>query len=367
MESLYRAQIATEWGTKAIEVCAADITALREKVDILTISSWWNDYWPSQGTVIGALKSSFGIDIKRLASHPAIDARTTCHVWLSDALPARLSRESGIARIGDMELLPLRRNEELENREELVIRCIRSYFRMLDLAAVGGVAMDTIAMPLVGTGHQHVDPDFITAPLITECVRFLKDSEKVRRIVFVERSQSKAFEMAVRLRESYALSQAGRPDAAQRPRDSLSSRDGGVKMESSGAPDVFISYNHKDIEIAKALCAKLEQRGLKVWYAPRDIQSGDYSAAIVRAIEQARYFMILMSANSVQSHHVLNELSLAFDQLGAGHSIIPVRIDQVGTLPGSFDYYLHSLHVKDASTKPLEESIDRLVDELFGN
>ena len=37
------------------------------------------------------------------------------------------------------------------------------------------------------------------------------------------------------------------------------------------AHDVFISYAHEDKPMADALCATLEQNGLRCWIAPRDV------------------------------------------------------------------------------------------------
>lgn len=37
---------------------------------------------------------------------------------------------------------------------------------------------------------------------------------------------------------------------------------------------VFISYAHQDKPVADAVCARLEQSGIRCWIAPRDIQPG---------------------------------------------------------------------------------------------
>lgn len=38
--------------------------------------------------------------------------------------------------------------------------------------------------------------------------------------------------------------------------------------------DVFISYASSDKPVADAVCAALEQRGIRCWIAPRDILPG---------------------------------------------------------------------------------------------
>jgi hypothetical protein len=62
--------------------------------------------------------------------------------------------------------------------------------------------------------------------------------------------------------------------------------------------DVFVSYSSKDKPVADAVCATLEARSIRCWIAPRDILPGtDYGAAIVDAITQSRFMVLVLSAN----------------------------------------------------------------------
>ena len=80
-------------------------------------------------------------------------------------------------------------------------------------------------------------------------------------------------------------------------------------------PLAFISYSSADKNIADNLCSKLEQNGVCVWYAPRNIDTADYASAIVKAITNCTHFIVIISHNSLQSQHVLNEIDLAFQEL----------------------------------------------------
>src|ERR1700719_1832769 len=60
------------------------------------------------------------------------------------------------------------------------------------------------------------------------------------------------------------------------------------------AHDVFISHAHKDINIAKAICERLESAQIKCWLAERDISAGeDGTAATRRAIGSSRAVVLL--------------------------------------------------------------------------
>ena len=42
------------------------------------------------------------------------------------------------------------------------------------------------------------------------------------------------------------------------------------------AHDIFLSYSSADAPAANAMCAALENKGIKCWIAPRDIAPGSH-------------------------------------------------------------------------------------------
>jgi hypothetical protein len=78
----------------------------------------------------------------------------------------------------------------------------------------------------------------------------------------------------------------------------------------SGA--AFISYASQDAAVAGALVEALERHGLSCWIAPRDVKAGAlYADAIVRAINGARAFVLVLSQSGIASSHVGKELERA--------------------------------------------------------
>lgn len=127
------------------------------------------------------------------------------------------------------------------------------------------------------------------------------------------------------------------------------------------AHDVFISYAHPDKPTADAACARLEQRGIRCWIAPRDIKAGaDWGASIARAIHDARALVLIFSDYANASSEVPKEVALAARQ---GISIITFRIQDVAPR-GSLDYNLTSVHWLDALTPPVEAHLEHLVGSL---
>ncbi|MGO9948152.1 MAG: toll/interleukin-1 receptor domain-containing protein [Steroidobacteraceae bacterium] len=69
--------------------------------------------------------------------------------------------------------------------------------------------------------------------------------------------------------------------------------------------DAFVSYASQDATVANSIVESLESQGLKCWIAPRDVKPGaQYADAIVRAINEAKAVVLVMSGSAVASSHV---------------------------------------------------------------
>ena len=126
------------------------------------------------------------------------------------------------------------------------------------------------------------------------------------------------------------------------------------------AHDVFISYSNKDKAVADAICARLEQDGVRCWYAPRDIAPGaDWAAAIIEAIENTKVMVLVFTDFSNASRQVLREINNA---VRTGAVIVPFRLTDSAP-SGGMRYYLSTVHWLDAMTGPLDRNI-ALLSEL---
>lgn len=101
--------------------------------------------------------------------------------------------------------------------------------------------------------------------------------------------------------------------------------------------DLFVSHSSIDAEIAQTLVGEFEARGISCWVAPRDIPvGGSYQAEIVDAIDGCKAVLLVFSAATNTSEHVLREVELAVQ---GKKPILPIRID--GALPsGGLKYVL---------------------------
>jgi len=103
------------------------------------------------------------------------------------------------------------------------------------------------------------------------------------------------------------------------------------------AAPLFISYASQDVEVANAICQSLESQGIPCWMAPRDVKPGaQYADAIVRAINDAKAIVLVMSASAVASAHVGREIERAASKR---KPIIAFRVD-AAPLSAALEYFL---------------------------
>jgi TolB-like protein len=126
---------------------------------------------------------------------------------------------------------------------------------------------------------------------------------------------------------------------------------------------VFISYASHDAHVAQRVCSALEAVGLPCWMAPRDVTAGaQYADAIVRAINDAKAVVLVMSGSAVTSSHVAREVERAASKR---KPIIPFRIDSAALNP-ELEYFLSNAQWIDvpklgtpAALAKLKEAVGR--------
>ena len=123
--------------------------------------------------------------------------------------------------------------------------------------------------------------------------------------------------------------------------------------------DVFVSYASDDKPTADAVCATLENRGVRCWIAPRDILPGmDWGGAIVDAISASRLMIVVYSAKANDSPQIKREVERAVNR---GLAVIPFRIEDV-PMSKTLEFFMSMPHWLDALTPPLQSHLDRLAD-----
>ena len=126
-------------------------------------------------------------------------------------------------------------------------------------------------------------------------------------------------------------------------------------------PRVFISFASEDTDLAHRVVNRLEASGLRCWIADRDIEPGaSYPAAITEAVANSDALLLLLTASSVGSPHVLRETEMAFS---ARRPILPVRVAGATPTP-DLEYFLSRSQWFDAGATLEDAECARLAERL---
>lgn len=116
------------------------------------------------------------------------------------------------------------------------------------------------------------------------------------------------------------------PQARRQARESL-------EQSNTFVHKVFLSYAREDINIAMHLFNDLRKAGVDVWFDRKSLLPGqNWQTAIKQAIRERRFFLALLSSNSVSKKgYVQKELKQALDILDeypeSAIFLIPIRLD----------------------------------------
>jgi hypothetical protein len=126
---------------------------------------------------------------------------------------------------------------------------------------------------------------------------------------------------------------------------------------------VFISHSSQDKKIADAVCNFLEKHGVLCWIAPRDVTPGkNYGAAIIDAISECDFFVLILSSLSNDSQQVVREVERAASTQAV---VIPLRVEAVQPSK-DLQFYVSSSHWLDAVTPPLDQHLMELLRAIEG-
>jgi adenylate cyclase len=124
---------------------------------------------------------------------------------------------------------------------------------------------------------------------------------------------------------------------------------------------VFVSYASQDAAVANSIVESLESQGVKCWIAPRDVKPGaQYADAIVRAINEAKALVLVMSGSAVASAHVGKEIERASSKR---KPIIAFRID-AAPLNHALEYFLSESQWIDVRALGMPGALAKLMEAV---
>jgi hypothetical protein len=97
---------------------------------------------------------------------------------------------------------------------------------------------------------------------------------------------------------------------------------------------VFLSYAHEDQELARRVGDVLEEAGLQIWDAQREILPGDnWALRIGEALQDSHAMVVLLTPHGLASGAVRRDLEYAMGEKSYKHKLIPVILGGAGEMP----------------------------------
>lgn len=124
-------------------------------------------------------------------------------------------------------------------------------------------------------------------------------------------------------------------------------------------PFVFLSYNQNNAEISKDIQTALEDRGVYVWRAPKDVPLGGYYLSEeMQAIEDCDAFLILLSYPAQASEEVKKEFVKARE---IQKPILPVWVENV---PDSDINAFYKENLKTYQFRVMKKLEEEIIEEI---
>lgn len=170
----------TKYGYKKIELHHEDLSCLSFSIDLLVVSSFEDKYGPLKNTLPGFLYENCGINLRELRDHAQIDLRNSLSTWMT----------------GEFEGFAFKRIALIEMRgggfgKPDVEQKFKNLFSLIALALMQEIKITSIALPILGSGNQRLNPDEVLRYLLPTAIRSLENLTFLEKICFVEINEKK--------------------------------------------------------------------------------------------------------------------------------------------------------------------------------
>jgi len=258
-----------------------DLTAIpeSERVELLVVSAFPNDYSPTPSSLIGALANA-GLSVARLSASKELDLRAGFGCWLSRP-------------VGQYPGLAFDRIMVFETMLGPAPEVIGDLFRALTPFVLGEPQVNSIALPVLASGDQNEDSSVMLKALIDAAIGWLQIGLPISTIKIVERDREKALHLA-----SQVTALVGKIT---------------FQAKQSAQYDYFVSYSHTDKNAADEVVRALTARSsAKVFLDRKDIATGaSWQRDIWAGLEKCRRVIALISPEYLLSDMCQEEWAMA--------------------------------------------------------
>lgn len=300
-----------------LEIVVGDATTVEppEHVDILAISCFPNDYYPTAGTLVRRLQE-LGVSTRDLAKHKHQDFLDAWHTWISTPISASI----GIGRLACFEHGPGVDPAAVVGN---VFRAIREF-----LLSSAAFEIGVLRLPLLATGNQQANRSEMLEAIITQAYTHMRAGLPVAKVqvVLYDREPNLhqlLVEAGIRLESSRA--------------------DWAASMLSTNPEhDFFISYRRKEEKLALSVVKQLRLRhsSVRIFVDQDALPMGSFwKPRLVQEIHRAKRALCFITDDYPDSAECMDEFhsALCCSRYRAGFlvPILSLTNRKLETLPSS--------------------------------
>ena len=271
---------------RRIELYQGDLTNLSpaDRVDLLILSAFPNDYVPTRSSLIGRLFQK-GVSVYDLSQNKAVDLRKTCSCWLSNQIA---KTDPGIQFDRILCFEPSVRGSPPD--------VVGDIFRALTPFLGADPPIRTAAMPIVAAGDQGHAISAMLSPLIEAAVQWMGIGlplEALKIYTYSDESAREAKQLFAQLKTKFAA----------------------PKTTATYEYDVFVSYSRHNADAAKNIANHLEQHGRRIFIDEQSIEKGAaWPQRIFGALACCERMVAIYSPAYVSSKVCQDEFNVAFSR-----------------------------------------------------
>jgi hypothetical protein len=326
---------------RAIELFSGDVSAIpeSEQVDLLVVSAFPSDYYPTSTSLIGALHAA-GVSVQDLAKRKAVDLREFSSCWLSEPID-----KPGVHFKRLLCFEPLVRGAAPE--------VVGDIFRSLVPFCTGDPPIKRIAMPLVAAGDQGESPAIILQALVDAALHWLAIGLPVDCIKIVICGNEDLVPLVAIFSKAKAEAETS----------------GGRPAKVAHRFDAFLSYSHKDKDAADDLInlLKATMPSLRLFVDRLELKTGSaWQQHIFEALDDCHKIIPLLSPSYVASTLCKEEFNIAIIRHRESSDGVLLPVFLLSAPLPSYMKVFHFLDVREDDRDKLKLAAGDLVKSIQG-
>ncbi|XP_028416557.1 uncharacterized protein LOC114540636 [Dendronephthya gigantea] len=299
-------------GDCSIQLCIGDIIEIpkEDKVNVLVISAFPDDYVPTPPSLIGQLYNRLNIDVRVLAKDKEEDLRSLHSCWWSKPLPDHLSFEKILCFEGGFKV------------GKTSPQVVGDIFRCL-VPAMGNEET-RVVMPLLAAGAQKFSKKQMLEELVTAAIHWIETGLSLRclKIVLLEREHENT-ELILRFKKMKESYQKGRMEK---------------QKEHLSEYDIYLSYCEEDKGRTEFIiqCLQKNSKSIKVFSKLQELDMYEsWQQQLYDTITSCKRVVALITPAYLKSTSCSEQFNIALCLNRKLHHkfLIPLLLSHVSYMP----------------------------------